>query len=254
MSGEVDAAIVWRGRSRFDAAPIVAIVTGLDGGTHNPKTGPLAQLWILRSGVAPGTAVADRRDYAVCGDCKLRGDGTSGSRACYVTIKNAPRAVYARFARGGYPEVEPAEVARICRDRGIGIRLGAYGDPAAIPVWILRELTEGIRWTGYTHQWRDQPLYRNWLMASCDSAAEQRVATAAGWRTFRTRIPGEDLQVGEIVCPASEEAGKRTTCDRCRLCDGSRGSAGAEDRRRSIVIAAHGAGTRAYIQLRRISA
>lgn len=250
MPSAVDAAIVWRGRSRFDSAPIVAIVTGLDGGSSNPKTGPLAQLWILRSGVAPLTAVADRRDYAICGNCKLRGDGTKGSRACYVAVKNAPRAVYARYRAGGYQVREPAAIAAQCRARGIGIRLGAYGDPAAIPAWVLAELTAGIRWTGYTHQWRDQPLYKGWLMASCDSAAEQRAAHAAGWRTFRTRVAGEPLQAGEIVCPASDEAGKRTTCDRCRLCDGSRGDG---DRRKGIVIAAHGAGTRAYIQLRRIS-
>lgn len=246
----IDAAIVWQGRSRFDSAPIVAIVTGLDGGSANPKTGPLAQLWILRSGVAPGAAVASRRDYAVCGDCKLRGDGSPGTRACYVTIKNAPLAVYRRYTAGGYPALEPAAAAKIMRARGIGVRLGAYGDPAAVPVWVLAELTAGIRWTGYTHQWRDQPLYRSYLMASCDSPEEYVQARAAGWRTFRSRLPGEALQAGEIVCPASEESRKRTTCDRCGLCDGARGAA---ERRRSIAIVAHGAGTRAYIQLRRIS-
>jgi hypothetical protein len=31
----------------------------------------------------------------------------------------------------------------------------------------------------------------------------------------------ETLQPDEVLCPASEEAGKRTTCENCQLCSGN---------------------------------
>lgn len=40
----------------------------------------------------------------------------------------------------------------------------------------------------------------------------------------------------EVLCPASEEAGKRTQCIRCLLC------AGAETQAKSVAIVVHGAG------------
>jgi hypothetical protein len=42
----------------------------------------------------------------------------------------------------------------------------------------------------------------------------------------------------EILCPASKEAGYRTTCDSCKLCSGSNISA------KSIAIVAHGSGAK----------
>ena len=42
----------------------------------------------------------------------------------------------------------------------------------------------------------------------------------------------------EILCPASKEAGYRTTCDSCKLCSGSNISA------KSIAIVAHGGGAK----------
>jgi hypothetical protein len=50
---------------------------------------------------------------------------------------------------------------------------------------------------------------------------------------------------GEIACPASDEAGKRTTCEKCKLCNGAdtRNSKGYQlyDNRKSISIIVHGA-------------
>ena len=37
-------AIIYRGPSMLDGSPIVAILTGIDKPSHNPKTGPMAQL------------------------------------------------------------------------------------------------------------------------------------------------------------------------------------------------------------------
>ena len=56
------------------------------------------------------------------------------------------------------------------------------------------------------------------LMASVSTPEEADRAQAEGWRTFRVHA---EATPGEVVCPASEEAGRRTQCDRCRLCSGA---------------------------------
>jgi hypothetical protein len=100
----------------------------------------------------------------------------------------------------------------------------------------------GAGWTGYTHQWRTcDPRWKGYLMASVETVADQAIARAAGWRTFRV---GTDPQSArEVVCPASAEAGYKTTCSHCRLCSGTTGR-GAESGARDIVIAPHGGGGR----------
>jgi hypothetical protein len=241
-------AVVYRGRSTFDDQPIVAVVTGLRRSSNNPKTGPMAQLWILRADVNPNRAIETRADYSVCGDCPLRGDRHGRSRACYVTVSHSPGWIYRAFRAGRYRELEPAAVARILESTGRSIRLGAYGDVTAMPVWVVDELVgsgkTGIRWTGYTHQWRDHvaQLFKPYLMASVDTLGQSQRAQAAGWRTFRTRVAElplfpAGLAAGEIACPAAAESGHSTTCDRCGLCNGVRRSG---DQRRSIAIVAHG--------------
>ena len=76
-------------------------------------------------------------------------------------------------------------------------------------------------------------------MASADSIDEARRAWSEGLRTFRVVRSVDDIdRDNEVLCPASEEAGKRVTCEDCRLCTGQRGSV------KSVAIPAHGAGRR----------
>ena len=244
-------AVVWRGRSAFDDKPIVAIVTGLHGDNKNPKTGAdLAQLWIVRSDINPLDAIKIGADRSICGICKHRGDGTGKRRSCYVSVKNAPRQVWKTFAAGTYLTMRPSDVATHLASRAMGIRIGAYGDGGALPISVLADLTHGIFHTGYTHAWQSRPDLRQWLMASVDTPTEYVTAKQAGWRTFRVRTADENLDSQEIACPASDEAGKRTSCDHCGLCDGSRHA----DQRRSIAIIAHGIGTSSYVSLRSLVA
>src|SRR5262245_58553261 len=101
----LDAAIVWRGTSYFTNEPIVAIITGLTGDSSNPKTGGMAQLWIIPSNMSPFEAVKTGADRSVCGDCGFRGtqeiiDGIVRhgiGRGCYVLLMG-PHSVYCKFA------------------------------------------------------------------------------------------------------------------------------------------------------------
>lgn len=226
--------VFYRGASMLDGAPIVGIA--ITGGSTNRKTGNLIQTYILRSDIAPIDAIRSGADYSICGNCPHRGTtGNGKGRTCYVNIGQGPRAVYDGFTRGIYPDASQDDMARICAGRTV--RIGTYGDPAAIPFeyWrtMLRNSTGN---TGYSHQWRDFPEFAAICMASADSVADMREANAAGWRTFRVIQSGTDLVQGarEIYCPASEIAGKKLTCAECLACGGNNG------RRANIAIPAHG--------------
>ena len=236
-------AVVWRGRSLFDGAPLVAVVTGLSGNSANAKTGAgLAQLWILREDLSPLSAISTGADQSICGTCPHRGDGTGRKRSCYVSVKNAPRAVWSAYQRGRYQTMRPVDVATHLASMGMGIRIGAYGDAAAIPVAVISALTSATRHTGYTHAWRERADLSPYLMASCDTPQEQAQASSQGWRTFRVRTSAQALSAREISCPASDEAGKRTTCSSCGLCDGAK----LADARKDIAIIVHGIGVKAF--------
>lgn len=75
-------------------------------------------------------------------------------------------------------------------------------------------------------------------MASVDTENEFEAARALGWRTFRVRLTSA-LMPGEIVCPASQEGGHKTTCIDCRICSGHAGA----NNRKSVAIYSHGQGT-----------
>lgn len=218
----------------------MAVITGMRRSSSNEKTGAMAQVWILRSDRDPVNAARNGEDEAICGDCPLRPvNAEPGAARCYVNKGFGPNAVYRSFALGRYPSESPADVGRELVDTGRPVRLGAYGDPAAVPVEVWRELLQpGVKWTGYTHQWRkDRVLpYRDIVMASADSAKDRRDAMRQGWRTFRVRSANDPLRTGEISCPASAESGHRTTCEQCGLCNGRRRG----DRRKTIAIIDHG--------------
>ena len=210
---------IWRGPSRINGAPIVAIATW---NTANPKTGNMVQVWILPQEEEPHQAVKSGADASVCGDCPLRPLAPGNGPKCYVSTFQAPLAVHRKWARGGYPIGAPLP-------EGVPVRLGTYGEPSALPVAVLRRLTRTVRHTGYTHQWGRFPSLRPLVMASVESLEGAREAWAKGWRTFRVVAHPTDVSPSEILCPATTHG---TTCADCGLCNGA-GSA------RSIAIVAH---------------
>lgn len=233
--------VIYRGPSLLDARPVVVVVTGLAGASANTKTGGMVQTWILRDGIHPVDAVRTGADASVCGQCPLRPALAAKNAArCYVNHGFGPASIHRALARGAYPTVTPAEAGEMIRATGRPVRLGAYGDPGAVPAGIWDALTAGNAYTGYTHQWRRSPALRGLCMASVGSAAEAAEAESLGWRTFRVRAASEALRPGEIVCPASAEGGHRVQCADCRLCAGA-SRVGA----RSVAIIDHGPTSRA---------
>jgi hypothetical protein len=231
--------VFYRGPSLLTGEPIVAIATGLDGGSMNPKTGPLVQTWILRPDLRPMDAKRANLDDAICGDCKLRGEGGLGA-VCYVPTWLGPLNVFKAFQAGHYLETTWPELHALLEGRHV--RLGAYGDPAAAPFEIWRALLRtAAGWIGYTHQWRTcDARFKTICMASVDTVDEFHAAHLAGWRTFRIRGQHEGLvrhgvaAALEFACPASDEMQHRTTCQACQLCRGTSSPA------RSVAIIAHG--------------
>jgi hypothetical protein len=173
---------LYRGPSMLDAK--AEIVCVLLFGSRNRKTGALDQTYILRADMHPQEALVTGRDGAICGGCPWRPQWHDGrtftGRACYVDLR-ITGAVWKGWRRGLYPPAEDVYAT----GRGRAIRLGTYGDPAAVPfdVWV-RLLRDAEQWTGYTHQWRAEKVspLRRYCMASVDSAAEERAAQGRGWR------------------------------------------------------------------------
>lgn len=230
--------ILWEGASLLDGAPIVVIATGFASRSTNRKTGGMVQTYILRRDIDPVSAVNSGHDASICGDCPHRGtsDGQRNKgRTCYVNVGQGALAVYRAYKRGTYPQWDGYGAT------GHKVRLGTYGDPAAVPVHIWQSLLHGSTGhTGYTHQWRSPAFsyLKPLCMASADSPADALLAQSMGWRTFRVGMWGEVERdragLNESLCPASEQAGKKLTCDTCLACDGASG------RRGSIFIPAHG--------------
>jgi len=219
---------------------VAVIATGFTAASTNAKTGAMVQIYIILRHQSPMDGVASGNDIAICGDCVHRAkyvDGVMvpGTRRCYVNLGKGARAVHACYARGGYRKLAPSEISSAFA--GLLVRFGAYGDPAIMPEWLVVAIAAAARGrTGYTHQWQTATWLRPYVMASCDSAADAVRAAADGWRYFRVAGYGDTVKsANEISCPAAAEAGKKTTCDSCRLCNGTT----ANDRRKSIVIQDH---------------
>ena len=211
--------------------------------TSNTKTGAVIQTWILRADRDPVQASKASLDGAVCGDCPHR---HSLGGACYVTLFQAPLGVWRAWDRGNYtPSTKAQAKLDALKLAGNPVRLGAYGDPAAVPTEVWCDLLDGAQaWTGYTHQWHKPvaaPL-RTLCMASVDSELEAAQARALGWRTFRVVAPGdpEPDNPAEIEC-LSDSRG--LTCAQCRLCNGARPDG---KQPRSIWIDVHGARSRRF--------
>jgi hypothetical protein len=208
--------IAYEGPSLIDDTPIALIITD---GSSNKKTGTMLQSWIIPQ---QGNINDKDGDYSVCGDCAMHD-------ACYVTKIFAPRNVQKTYQAGKYDKLTSDFI------RHEILRIGAWGDPAALPadVWLdlLRRTRQPGRHTGYTHQWRTcDPIFATFCMASVETEADMHLAHSMGYKTFRVKLPTEPKLPNETMCLNSTIG---LTCKKCLLCNASSGD---------ITIDVHGSG------------
>lgn len=201
---------LYRGPSLLNGAPIVAIATLH---SENAKTGDMIQTWVLRSDQPPSEAVKSGDDEAICGQCPHR-HYLGG--ACYVIPFHGPNNVYKSWLKGRYPIATRRHIKRLT---GRGVRLGGYGDPAAVPQEVWKPLVGVAKFaTGYTHQ--PNSGLEDLCMLSADTEQQALDYQARGHRTFRVKRQQDPLMEGEILCPASVH--EDIQCLDCRLCTGGK--------------------------------
>jgi hypothetical protein len=211
--------VIYEGPSLYDGQPIVVIGTW---SKRNSKTGGVLQTYILSRDVDPREASKNGSDFTICGTCPHRGTPTDDparkiakGRTCYVNLGQGVLIAWRSYHNGVYPDAQN-DIAAL--GRGRVVRIGTYGDPAAVPSHVWDQLlSESIAHMAYTHAsgWRPDIA-----MQSADSLAEAQSAWDKGQRTFRVVQSVEEITPDEVLCPASKEAGKRTTCASCKLCGG----------------------------------
>ena len=235
--------ILYEGPSRLKPSENIVVIAIIS--SKNEKTGNMIQTYILLKDRHPVEVVRENKDDAICGNCPLRGHDGFHGRVCYVSVEKAPSIVWKNYKKGKYQQTSD-----FSSFYGRNLRIGTYGDPCAVPVEIWKNLLTFVKgWTGYTHQWRDErnKEYQNFLMASVESVFDGYLAELEGWRYFRI-VPSTEtnkvveendngfdnwkIQVKEILCPASEEMGKKTDCKHCNLCSGGQ-------RKKNVVIHEH---------------
>ena len=230
--------ILYEGPSLINGEPIIAIANCFSR-SENKKTGKnTIQTWILPRFTSPTIARNTCEDKSVCGDCKHREWST-----CYVNLGHGPFGVFHAYHRGTY---KPLNTEFMKMFKGKVLRMGSYGDPTAIPydIWAsVAKVSKGV--IGYTHQWKtcDQ-RFSHFCMASVDNVNEAISAKNQGWRTFRTMIEGDSLLADEYHCPAANESGHKTTCDKCSGCGGT-----SSKMPKHPVIIVHGRSSQRYVAI-----
>jgi hypothetical protein len=193
--------------------------------TTNTKTGDLVQNYFIpEAWIQTDKSIDELDDKAVCFDCK---HGQGDEATCYVRDKFKSRGLKAKIRglrdRGldSIPELDQSIEDTLLEQIelwGKGVRFGSYGEPILLGEDLVEKISKRTKfWTGYTHQWHKNPWAKKYFMASVDYGIVDKSARAMGWRTFF--VNGSDGD--HVTCPASKEAGYKTTCDKCKLCMGT---------------------------------
>lgn len=218
---------LYEGPSVLNGEPIVAVLVIH---SKNAKTGNMMQTYIMDARDNPVETSWLGRDESVCGLCPAR---HSLDGHCYVVLGHGPQMVWKAWQRGRYPSITRRHLRKL---QGRALRLGTYGDPAAVPFRVWKPLVDisGTH-TGYTHQLHhphfDDRLLQVCMVSTEDDRSSQALQTR-GVRTFRAKHPEDPLLDGEILCPY--ESATDIQCIDCGLCSGS------DSKAPSIAIDVHG--------------
>jgi hypothetical protein len=117
--------------------------------------------------------------------------GSNGSRnTCYVLPWQVPKRMHELYHEADV--VSPGKARETVLGCGRVVRLGAVGDPAAVPMHVWKAVIPRNLWgPAYTQRWLELPgdEWRDLAMASVDTYGEALLARSQGWRTFRVRTP-----------------------------------------------------------------
>ena len=219
---------LFKGKRLINNKKIVVIVTGLNAKTMNEKTGNMLQTWILHDDMEPHKAFKIKEyGETVCGNCPHAG---YNNNSCYVKWFQAPLNVYRAYKNNKYNYFNGDY--EIFRNKSI--RFGSCGDPSLIPLYMVKKMIDVCKnHTGYTHQWSNYfgIRFKGLFQASVDSFDEYLKASSLGFKCFYVKHESIEDPKNFIHCMASIEKGKKTNCNTCNLCDGSKAD---------IVINAHG--------------
>lgn len=171
-------------------------------------------------------------DSSCCLDCPFSGNqrakDKSLTQGCY-THKFMQYAGFLSMLR----RIEPSKLTPFDEDKRRSIlrlceasyvRFGTYGEPSLMDATLVSQMARVAKvWTGYTHQWSKSwaKEYSSWFMASVHTESEVDLAGQLDYRSFLSK--DKDDPVSGVVCPASKEAGYKSTCDKCGLCSGTMG-------------------------------
>lgn len=253
-------AVIYRGPSELDGSPIVAIASGIVTPSSNRKTGPMLQVFILQDDVDPFEASRTGADLGICGHCGNAGlpwwlvpivamlfpfrlivGKVASLRTCYVSLLFHVIPTWKAYRKGDYADIcnNPDLIQQL--GRNVEVRIGAYGDGAAVPRYVWRALLKyASGWTAYSHQaeWEGSSYDPTIYMRSCDDLQEAQRAWANGERTTRVIQRGDYIAPNERRCP-NETTDGRIQCIDCLLCSGTTGKG-----KYSIVFEVHGSGAK----------
>ena len=219
-----------KSKSDLNGKPMYSIMTFR---STNRKVSDVASNQISHhvDGIDPIKASMSGEDGAVCGDCDFRGvwddkKGKMVDRICYVNLGAGEYQKHIGYSNGNYPNIEDLDP---CEKKFVNLsierwitRFGAYGDPMSNRKLFSKMLkmvrkNNGMH-TGYTSMWRRKESHfsQGALMASVVSESDYNHANDLGFRTYRTKLPGDKLFAGEANCPYP-----KVTCDECGLCSGT---------------------------------
>ena len=207
-------------KSELDGEPVVALFTGLQNNSQNPKLGSMVTVYILvDNGKTPQQNASSGADKSICGDCALR------NNVCYVVKIHGPGAVYRGYLNGKSPVVSESELIALLIDRNYPIRWGEYGDIAALPFSFIDNVMKStkLEHTSYTHQWDHENFstdHFQYSMGSIDHVKTLSLLQALHGddvRYYRMDKEGE-LLAGEIRCPNGTT---KVQCRDCLLCQGT---------------------------------
>ena len=221
--------IVYQGPSVLEPETEIVVIATLT--SKNEKTGNMVQLWIFVDGeLSPHEIAKQGLDASICGHCVHK---TTVGGTCYVDLSRAPNAIWKSYKKGNYPAFNSGHARHLSNRK---IRLGAYGDPAAVPYSVLKEVTDiSMSFTGYTHQAHHKNFdsrVASFCMVSVDTPRQAIRYQEKGYRTFRVALEQDEVMENELQCLNTTQ--DQLQCIDCGLCDGLNRAS------KSIAIAVHG--------------